>query len=61
MVFSDGTILVLEISAGKLNTGVGQDAARHCSDADVPAKRQLEYLLFIAKYVRRFAWAPGGM
>ena len=58
MAFSNGTALVLEIRAGKLITGVGHDAAPDSSAANAPTKRQLEYLLFIAKYVRRFSRAP---
>lgn len=58
MAFSDGTILVLEVQAGKLITGVGHAAVPEHSAADMPTKRQLEYLLFIAKYVQRFGRAP---
>ena len=58
VAFSDGTILALEVRAGKLITSVSRNAAPERSAADAPTKRQLEYLLFIAKYVQRFGRAP---
>ena len=57
MTFSDGTMLALGVQAGKLTADVNHDAAHPDSTAAAPTKRQLEYLLFIAKKMRRFGGA----
>ena len=58
MVFSDGTTLVVGILAGRLSAEFAFESKKHFRVLDAPTKRQLEYLLFIAKYMRRFGRAP---
>lgn len=58
VMFSGGTALVIGISAGKLTTEIIQDVAQTSNAQETPTKRQLEYLLFIAKYIRRYGRAP---
>ena len=54
--FSDATVLIVEASSDGLVTRVttspGPDTPQR------PTKRQLEYLAFIAKYIRHFGRAP---
>lgn len=56
MTFSDGTTLVIGTDTGRLSAEL-QGVAR-TTDAAAPTKRQLEYLLFIAKYLGRYGRAP---
>ena len=58
MNFSDGTSLVVSIRAGKLATDLNHESTQPREDRASPTKRQLEYLLFIAKYMQRFGRAP---
>jgi len=58
MVFSDGTTLVVGIHAGKLAADLTYESAQSFRVLDAPTKHQLEYLLFIAKYMRHFGRAP---
>lgn len=58
MEFSDGTILAVSIHSGKLTADVDHGSAQTRGATEAPTKRQLEYLLFISKYVRRFGRAP---
>ncbi len=57
--FSDGTALIVETCSDGLVLHVAKPA--HAATADTsnrPTQRQLEYLLFIDKYMRRFGRAP---
>jgi hypothetical protein len=58
VTFSDGTVLVVGVNAGELTTAVNREAAQTSNAMEAPTKRQLEYLLFIAKYIRRYGRAP---
>lgn len=58
MTFSDGTTLVVSIHTGKLTADVKRESAATRSSIESPTKRQLEYLLFISKYIRRFGRSP---
>jgi repressor LexA len=58
MTFSDGTTLVVGIHTGKLTAEVKRESAPTRSSIESPTKRQLEYLLFISKYIRRFGRSP---
>jgi hypothetical protein len=58
VTFSDGTDLVIATLTGKLTAEVHLDAVQTSHAAEVPTKRQLEYLFFIAKYIRRYGRAP---
>jgi hypothetical protein len=62
VMFSDGTVLVAGVSTGKLttalSTAVNQEIVQTSNAMEAPTKRQLEYLLFIAKYIRRYGRAP---
>lgn len=57
MRFSDGTTLVTGTDTGRLSAEL-QGVAQTTKDAAAPTKRQLEYLLFIAKYLGRYGRAP---
>lgn len=57
--FSDGTVLIVEASSDGLVTHVEsatEPAAQR--DSQRPTKRQIEYLVFISKYIERFGRAP---
>jgi len=57
--FSDGTLLIVEAGPDGVHARVDsrtKSAAQH--DLKHPTKRQLEYLVFIAKYTQRFGRAP---
>lgn len=56
MTFSDGTTLVIGADTGRLSAEL-QGVAR-TTEAEAPTKRQLEYLLFIEKYLGRYGRAP---
>jgi len=58
MTFSDGTTLVVGIHTGKLTAEVRRESAPTRSNTESPTKRQLEYLIFITKYIRRFGRSP---
>ena len=58
MTFSDGTTLVVGVNAGKLTAEVDHQAVLACNAKEAPTKRQLDYLLFIAKYLGRYGRAP---
>jgi DNA-binding MarR family transcriptional regulator len=58
MTFSDGTTLVVGVNAGKLAAEVNHEAVQVRDAKEAPTKRQLDYLLFIAKYLGRFGRAP---
>jgi LexA DNA binding domain len=58
MKFFDDTILVVGIRSGKLTADVNYGSAQTHSATNAPTKRQLEYLLFISKYMRHFGRAP---
>lgn len=58
MTFSDGTTLVVGIPTGKLTADVKRESAATRGSIESPTKRQLEYLLFISKYIRRFGRSP---
>lgn len=58
MEFTDGTFFSVGIHSGKLTADLSHGSARTRGAAAVPTKRQLEYLLFISKYIRRFGRAP---
>jgi len=58
MTFSDGSALVVSVNAGKLTAEVNHAVVQHRNAKEAPTKRQLDYLLFIAKYVRRYGRAP---
>jgi len=58
VAFSDGTILVVRASIGRLAVEVKHEPGEVGSANVAPTKRQIEYLLFIAKYIRRFGRAP---
>lgn len=57
MAFSGGTTLVIRASTGKLSAEF-QDVAQTTNGAEAPTKRQLEYLLFMATYIRRYGRTP---
>ncbi len=57
MTFADGTTLVVGIRSGKLTADVNESTQHH-NMTGAPTKRQLEYLLFIAKYIRHFGRSP---
>lgn len=57
MTFSDGTTLVIGAGTGRLSAEL-QGVAQMTKAAAAPTKRQLEYLLFIAKYLGRYGRAP---
>jgi hypothetical protein len=56
--FMDGTKLVISIREGMLATDVHHESDQPRMARETPTKRQLEYLLFIAKYIRRYGRAP---
>ena len=57
--FSDGTALIVETCPEGLLTRVEGASVGAARDASAqPTPRQLEYLTFIAKYMRRFGRAP---
>ena len=58
--FSGGISLTVDANPAGLQVAVEQIAPPEPSDPDVkqPTKRQLDYLLFIDKYVKRFGRAP---
>ena len=58
MTFSDGTTLLVGVNAGKLTAEVNHEAVQVCDAKEAPTKRQLDYLLFIAKYLGRYGRAP---
>ena len=58
MTFSDGTTLAVGVNAGKLTAEVDHEAVQACNAKEAPTKRQLDYLLFIAKYLGRYGRAP---
>ncbi len=58
MTFSDGTTLVVGVNAGKLAAEVNHEAVQVCEAREAPTKRQLDYLLFIAKYLGCHGRAP---
>lgn len=58
MAFSEGTSLVVGVNAGKLTAEVNHEAVQVCDAKEAPTKRQLDYLLFIAKYLGRYGRAP---
>ena len=58
MTFSDGTTLAVGIHMGKLTAEVKEESAPIRSSVESPTKRQLEYLIFISKYIRRFGRSP---
>ena len=58
MTFSDGTALVVGIHTGKLTAKIKRESAPTPSNTESPTKRQLEYLIFITKYIRRFGRSP---
>lgn len=58
MKFSDGTILAVVIRSGKLSADVNHGSTQTRGATEAPTRRQLEYLLFISKYIRRFGRAP---
>ena len=58
MAFSDGTTLVVGVNAGKLTAEVNHEAIQVCNAKEAPTKRQLEYLLFIAKSLGRYGRSP---
>lgn len=55
--FSDGATLVVAASTGKVSAEL-QEVTHATNDAEAPTKRQLEYLQFMAKYIRRYGRAP---
>ncbi|MDZ4251059.1 MAG: hypothetical protein U1A72_00610 [Sulfuritalea sp.] len=56
MTFSDGTTLVIGAGTGRLSAEL--QGLAQTTKAAAPTKRQLEYLLFIAKYLGRYGRAP---
>jgi len=58
MTFSDGTVFVVSVRAGKLTAEVNNENIQIGKAAEAPTKRQLEYLSFIAKYIRRYGRSP---
>ena len=57
--FSDATVLIVEASSDGLVTRVASVTTSPGPDTPQrPTKRQLEYLAFIAKYIRHFGRAP---
>ena len=58
MTFSDGTTLVLGVDTGRLTAEVNHEVVRDRNAKEAPTKRQLDYLLFIAKYLGRYGRAP---
>ena len=58
MTFSDGTTLLVGVNAGKLTAEVDRQAVLACNAKEAPTKRQLDYLLFIAKYRGRYGREP---
>ena len=57
MTFSDGTTFVIGAGTGRLSAEL-HGVAQTTKAAAAPTKRQLEYLLFIAKYLGRYGRAP---
>lgn len=58
LTFADGTILAVGAPTGKLSIDVSHQPAELGNAKGAPTKRQIEYLLFIAKYIRRFGRPP---
>ena len=58
MTFAGGTLLVVGIRRGTLTADLTHESAPPRSATDAPTTRQLEYLIFIAKYIRRYGRAP---
>ena len=56
--FSDNTVLVLGIHAEKLTAKLSHAVAQTGNASEVPTKRQLDYLVFISKYIQRYVRAP---
>ncbi len=58
LTFSDGTTLVVGVTTGTLTAEVNHTVVQDRNAKEAPTKRQLDYLLFIAKYVGRYGRAP---
>ena len=58
LTFSDGTTLVIGVNTGKLTAEVNHAVVQDRNAREAPTKRQLDYLLFIAKYLGRYGRAP---
>jgi hypothetical protein len=57
--FSDDTVLIVEAGSDGLLAHVESATAPAAQDdSQRPTKRQLEYLVFISKYIQRFGRAP---
>ena len=58
LTFSDGTTLVVGVTTGTLTAEVNHTVVQDRNAKEAPTKRQLDYLLFIAKYFGRYGRAP---
>jgi repressor LexA len=58
MTFAGGTLLVVGIRRGTLTADLTHESAPPRSATDAPTTRQLEYLIFISKYIRHYGRAP---
>ncbi len=58
MTFSDGTTLIVGVNTGTLTAEVNHAVVPDRNAKEAPTKRQLDYLLFIAKYLGRYGRAP---